>query len=59
MYSFQMVRFERAVLFVLLLVRVLAFNMVAFGFGSPMAFSNAARTECSVDPAYTGRLSSV
>lgn len=59
MYSFQMVRFERAVLFVLLLVRVLASNVVAFGFGSPMAFSNAARTECSVDPAYTGRLSSV
>lgn len=29
------------------------------GFISPIAFSNAARTECSVEPAYTGRLSSV
>lgn len=28
-------------------------------FGSPMAFSKAARTEWSVEPAYVGRLSSV
>lgn len=52
MYSFQIVTFERAVLLEVLLASLLCavFDGEA-GFESPMAFSNAARTEWSVEPA--------
>ena len=45
-------RLERAVESVLWWVEVI-------GSLSPIAFSKAARTECGVEPAYTGRFSSV
>lgn len=53
MYSFQIVMFERAVLLVVLLASLLfvVFDGVEVGWESPMAFSNAARAECSVEPA--------
>ena len=47
MYRFQRERFERAVVPVVVLARFVS----DVGDGSPMAFSNAARTECRVEPA--------
>lgn len=54
-----MERFDFAEALVGLVVLLTVFRVPARRSVSPMAFSNAARTEYTVDPVYIGRLSSV